>query len=221
MHSKHNYFLRWHALKELLALAPFGQQGLNSLPKDHVIFQHFQSVKKLNTIKRKLNTYWQRGRFNPDELEAVSDDEPEDAIPDVSGMLDLPQNTNSEPTPQPSTWGSFSHNSLWMIGRSELLQFHYVVPLLKMIWLRKMTPIIGLTEPWVLLLSWWTASNPGPVNWILLIIWPNLIHIIWPDSAHINQCFLPPVWGFTWQNQFTLRMRCRKRFPLPANLIWN
>jgi len=27
MHSKHNYFLRWHALKALLALAPFGAAG--------------------------------------------------------------------------------------------------------------------------------------------------------------------------------------------------
>ena len=70
------------------------QQGLNSLPKDHVIFQHVQSVKKSNTIKRRLNTYWQRGRINPDKLEAVSDNEPDDPIPDVSDILDLPQNTN-------------------------------------------------------------------------------------------------------------------------------
>jgi len=49
----------------------------------------------------------------------VSDNEPEDTMPDVSGILDLPQNTNSEPTPQPSIWGSFSHNSLWMISNIQ------------------------------------------------------------------------------------------------------
>ena len=44
------------------------------------------------------------GRINPDELEAVSDNEPEDPTPDVSDILDLSQNVNSEPTPQPSIW---------------------------------------------------------------------------------------------------------------------
>jgi len=56
------------------------------------------------------------GRINPDELEAVSDDEPEDPIPNVSDILDLLQNTNSEPTPQPSTWGPFSHILVRMIS---------------------------------------------------------------------------------------------------------
>jgi len=53
-------------------------------------------------MKRRLNTYLQRSRINPDELEAVSDDEPEDPMPDVLDIINLPQNTNSEPTPQPS-----------------------------------------------------------------------------------------------------------------------
>jgi len=34
---KHNYFLRKHVLKALIALAAFGQQVLNSIPKDHII----------------------------------------------------------------------------------------------------------------------------------------------------------------------------------------
>jgi len=43
---------------------------------------------------KRLNTYWHRARIHPDELEAVSDNEPEDPIPDVSDILNLPQNTN-------------------------------------------------------------------------------------------------------------------------------
>ena len=71
-----------------------------------MLFQHVQSVEKLNTMKRRLKTYWKRGRINPDKLEAVSDDEPEDPMPDVLDIINLPQNTNSEPTPQPSIWDS-------------------------------------------------------------------------------------------------------------------
>src|SRR5882724_1079585 len=40
-------------------------------------------------------------------------------MPDVSDILDLLQNTNSEPTPQPSTWGQFSHNSVRMISNIQ------------------------------------------------------------------------------------------------------
>jgi len=58
------------------------QQDLNSIPKDHVI-PTCSAVKKSNAMKRRLNTYRHRGRINPDELEAVSYDEPEDPMPDV------------------------------------------------------------------------------------------------------------------------------------------
>src|SRR5882724_6333770 len=40
-------------------------------------------------------------------------------MPDVSDILDLLQNTNSEPTPQPRTWGPFSHNSVRMISNIQ------------------------------------------------------------------------------------------------------
>jgi len=59
-----------------------------------MLFQHVESVEKSNGMKRRLNTYQQRGLINPDELEAVSDNEPEDPMPYVSDILDLPQNAN-------------------------------------------------------------------------------------------------------------------------------
>ena len=42
-------------------------------------------------MKRRLNAYRQKCRINPDELEEVSNDKPEDPMPDLTGFLDLPQ----------------------------------------------------------------------------------------------------------------------------------
>jgi len=60
--------------------------GAATTPPPHPL----QSIEKSNTMKRRLNTYQQVHRINPDSIKAVSDNEPKDLMPDVSNFLDLP-----------------------------------------------------------------------------------------------------------------------------------
>jgi len=48
------------------------------------------SIKKTNAMKEQLNAYHQWCRIDPDEIEVVSDDEPEEAMPDITDFLSLP-----------------------------------------------------------------------------------------------------------------------------------
>jgi len=58
------------------------------------------TIEKSNAMKRRLNSYWQRRRIDPDDIEMVSEDELEEEMPNISEFLDLP----------PPTW---SH-CLWL-----------------------------------------------------------------------------------------------------------
>ena len=64
------------------------------------LFKHLvMTIKKSNTMKRCLNSYQQRRRINPDEIEVVSEDELEDEMANISKFLDLP------PPPGPNASG--------------------------------------------------------------------------------------------------------------------
>ena len=56
-----------------------------------VLFQQLiLTIEISNAMKRRLNTYRQRYRIDPDKLEPGSDDEPKDPMPDLAGFMDLP-----------------------------------------------------------------------------------------------------------------------------------
>jgi len=58
---------------------------------------------KSNTMKKHLNTYCQHCRIDPDEMKAISDDEPEDPMPDVKDFLGLPWSSGPALTHGPSS----------------------------------------------------------------------------------------------------------------------
>jgi len=54
------------------------------------------AVEKGNIMKRQLNAYHQQQRVDPDELEPVSDDKLEDAMPDIMEFLSLPSHSSND-----------------------------------------------------------------------------------------------------------------------------
>jgi len=54
------------------------------------------AVEKGNIMKRQLNAYHQQWRVDPDELEPVSDDKLEDAMPDIMEFLSLPSHSSND-----------------------------------------------------------------------------------------------------------------------------
>jgi len=53
------------------------------------------SIGKSNAMKKQLNAYCQWHRIDPDEIEVVSDDEPEDTMPDITDFLSFPHTAES------------------------------------------------------------------------------------------------------------------------------
>ena len=70
------------AMVQILLMAPLSET-CTTPPSTSTAYPKLGLFQKSNAMKRRLNTYWQSHRIDPDNIEAISDDEPEELMPDV------------------------------------------------------------------------------------------------------------------------------------------
>jgi len=64
--------------------------SLDHSPKLAMFQKIVLAIEKSNAMKKQLNAYQHRHRIDPGKIEVVSDDEPEDEMPNMAEFLDLP-----------------------------------------------------------------------------------------------------------------------------------